>query len=439
MEPATYRDHLSSLFQSAAGDLISRNQPAATAPGMDNPLVKATSFIAGLWDARQPVPAAAPAGIADDAWQCAKQGWALLQAQAAGNTALAAQLQAEQKFGDCDPGWAEVIMEYAGLLASSGMRAAIPYVAPSAAIQPLPMKAGATVALLGDWGTGTAAATQLLEQVAAHNPDVLIHLGDIYYSGTADECVNNFEAIINRVFNRPANPISVFTMAGNHDMYSGGKAYYELVKRLNPAPCQQTASFFCLRSDDNKWQFVAMDTGLHDDDPFNVDTVLTFLNPDEEAWHVARIAGFPGKTILLSHHQLFSALAEIGPLNAEGLSEPVNPYLQTSYNRFAEAAKGGIAAWFWGHEHAFTIYNTCAGLAKGRCLGHGAIPALGVPAPKLPQLTYSPTYQNVVLQMDPQNYYTHGFAILKLGADGNGTAEYYQQLNPGTPLFTEAL
>jgi hypothetical protein len=438
MEPATYRDHLSSLFQSAAGDLVSGNQPGAPAPGTDNPLVKATSFIAGLWDNRQPVPAAAPAGIAQSAWQCAKQGWELLQAQAAGNAALVAQLQADDAFGDCDPGWAKVILDYAGLLASSGMRDIIPYIPPSASMQPLPMKPGATVALLGDWGTGTAAATQLLQQVAAHNPDVLIHLGDIYYSGTADECVNNFEAIVNRVFNREQNPITVFTLAGNHDMYSGGEGYYGLLQRLNPPPSVQPASFFCLRGTDDKWQFVAMDTGLHDDDPFNVDTVLTFLNPDEESWHAARIAEFPGKTILLSHHQLFSALAQIGPLNAEGLSEPVNPYLQTSYVRFAKAAQQQIAAWFWGHEHAFTIYDDET-LPKGRCLGHGAIPALGLPAPVLPKLTYSPAYRNLALPMDPLNYYTHGFAIIQLGAAGGATADYYHQLAPGVPMFTETL
>ncbi len=438
MEPATYRDHLSSLFQSAAGDLISGQRPGAPAPGMDNPLVRATSCIAGLWDDRLPVPAAAPAGIAQGAWECAKQGWALLQAQAAGNTALVAQLQAEDKFGDCDLGWAKVILDYAGLLAASGMRDVIPYIPPSAAMQPLPMKSGAVVALLSDWGTGTAAATQLLEQVAAHNPDVLIHLGDIYYSGTAGECVNNFEAIVKKVFNRPASPVSVFTLAGNHDMYSGGEGYYGLLQRLNPPPCVQPASFFCLRSGDNKWQFVAMDTGLHDDDPFNVDTVLTFLNPDEESWHAARIAEFPGKTILLSHHQLFSALAPIGPLNAEGASEPVNPYLQTSYVRFAEAAQQNIAAWFWGHEHTLTIYQDDT-LARGRCIGHGAIPVLGVPPPALPKLTYSPKYLNLSLPMDSLNYYAHGFAILRLGADGAGTADYYNQLAPGVPMFSETL
>jgi hypothetical protein len=444
MQPATYRDHFSSLFQSAAGDMQSAKLPAnAPAPGMEDPLVRAASAVAGLWDKGVTVmPTAAPAGIADGAWQCATQGFALLRAQVSGNANLVAQLQADEKFGTCDPDWAKVLLNYAAFLAASGMRDKIPYIRPAQISNtPLPMKPGATVAVIGDWGTGTTYARVLLQQVAAHNPDVLIHLGDIYYSGTPVECQNNFVSIVNSVFDRPTNPITVFTLAGNHDMYSGGEGFYGMLPGLNQPPCRQSASFFCLRSTDNQWQFLGLDTGLHDDDPFDVNTVLTFLEPDEEAWHTARIAEFPGKTILLSHHQLFSALAQIGPKNAQGLLEPVNPYLQTSLLRFKEAAKKDIAAWFWGHEHMLTIYQAYAGLAKGRCLGCGAIPvsAAATPYAPLAGLADAPPYEPCQLPTDANDYYTHAFAILKLGADGNGTATYYQQLNPAAPLFTESL
>ena len=78
---------------------------------------------------------------------------------------------------------------YGGYLATFGMRDDIPYIrAGQVSAAPLPLKPGATVAIIGDWGTGTAEATALLGQVASHNPDVLIHLGGIYYSGTPAEC-----------------------------------------------------------------------------------------------------------------------------------------------------------------------------------------------------------------------------------------------------------
>jgi hypothetical protein len=444
MQQTTFHDHFSSLFQSAAGDLARSNLPAAAAsPGMADENVNAATIVAGLWNDRQPIPQAAPAGISTNCWSCITRGFALMQAAARGDKTAVAALQADEKFGDCDPGWAQVILNYVGFLASSGMRDDIPYIrAAQVSPAPLTMKAGATVALVGDWGTGTADATALLAQVAAHKPDVLIHLGDIYYSGTPSECQDNFKNVIDRVFGRPENPMPVFTLSGNHDMYSGGEGYYGLLPTLNAPNMRQPASFFCLRSQDNKWQFVAMDTGLHDDDPFNVDTVLTWLETDEQAWLTARIAEFAGKTILLSHHQLFSALSQIGPVNGLGKLEPVNPRLLTSYVAFSKAAKQPIAAWFWGHEHMLTIYGDYQTLAKGRCLGCGAIPVAAADSPfkALANLADVPPFrEDVLLPLDEAGCYAHAFAILKLGADGNGTATYYQQLNPAAPLFTEAL
>ncbi len=444
MQQTTFPDHFSSLFQSAAADLARRKLPAnAPAPGVENDNINAATCIAGLWNSRQPIPETAPAGITSTCWDCAKLGFELMQAVAQGHTAQAAAIQADTRFGDCDPGWSKVILNYAAFLAASGMRDDIPYIAAAqVSAKPLPLKTGATVALIGDWGTGTAQATALLTQLAAHEPDVLIHLGDIYYSGTPAECQDNFKSVIDRVFGRPENPMPVFTLSGNHDMYSGGEGFYGLLPTLNAPEMRQPASFFCLRSQDNKWQFVAMDTGLHDDDPFNVDTVLTFLQADEQEWLAARIAEFDGKTILLSHHQLFSALSQIGPLNATGQLAPVNPYLMTSYVAFMKAARQKIAAWFWGHEHMLTIYEPYAELDKGRCIGGGAIPVAAREAPYTPlaRLAEKPPFlANVQPPLDEAGCYAHVFAILKLGADGNGTASYYHNLNPAEALFTETI
>jgi len=54
--------------------------------------------------------------------------------------------------------------------------------------------------------------------------------------------------------------VPTFTLAGNHDMFCGGAPYYKLIDQLG-----QPASYFCLRNDN--WQFLAMDTGLHDNNP----------------------------------------------------------------------------------------------------------------------------------------------------------------------------
>ena len=58
-----------------------------------------------------------------------------------------------------------------------------------------------------------------------------------------------------------------------------------------------------------------MDTGLHDHDVFTVGTDVTWLDPEEETWHLDKIRRFSdsgGRTVLLSHHQLFTAFDPIG-------------------------------------------------------------------------------------------------------------------------------
>jgi 3',5'-cyclic AMP phosphodiesterase CpdA len=237
----------------------------------------------------------------------------------------------------------------------------------------LNMKPNARVALIADWGTGKPPAINVLSGVKQQKPDIVIHLGDVYYSGTKAECDAYFRKILDDVLDRANTGIPVYTIPGNHDMYSAGLGFYDLIKTLNSGANQQPASFFCLRATDGSWQFEALDTGLHDSDPLKVTDVLTFLEKDEEDWHVERIKEFTGRTILLSHHQLFSPYSQIGKQDAF-LNHPYNPYLLASYNRFTAAAPGRIVAWFWGHEHNLCVYDKTPDLKAGRCIGHGAIP-----------------------------------------------------------------
>jgi hypothetical protein len=432
-EAQSFRDHLVSLLQSAA-DEAARTMGAT--PNTD--LLRAVERVGDLVTRNQPLPKEAPAGIVDTAWDCAREGHAYLAALASGDSAQMAQADAVYKFNKCDPGWASTLKSYVVYFGIDGKRRTIPYIhAADIGNTVVPMKAAAKVALIADWGTGTDVAKTLLQKVAAQCPDVLIHLGDIYYSGTAQECDVNFERIVNSVLNRATT--RVYTLSGNHDMYSGGAGFYGLLKTLNAEPLRQPASFFCLRSADNLWQFVAMDTGKHDYSPSSVTTVLTSLEQDEEAWLAARIAEFSGKTILLSHHQLFSALAQIGPKRPDGSLVAYNPYLAVSFKRFTDAAPGRIAAWFWGHEHALSVYQPYLGLDRGRCIGHGAVPiftsvseAVG-PA----EIVDPPRLRRDVHLGSDGPIYLHGFTLIQLGADGSATATYYDSSDNPNPLFAE--
>ena len=76
-----------------------------------------------------------------------------------------------------------------------------------------------------------------------------------------------------------------------------GLGYYDMIDRLNAPPAQQTASDSARGLTDGEWQFVAMDTGLHDFSPLAVEDAVTYVEPDEVEWIARRVREFPGRTI----------------------------------------------------------------------------------------------------------------------------------------------
>jgi 3',5'-cyclic AMP phosphodiesterase CpdA len=108
----------------------------------------------------------------------------------------------------------------------------------------------------------------LRQALKKFTPDVIIHLGDVYYSGTVEECTANVLDVLDQIVadlklaKRPA----FFSIPGNHDYYSGGSGFYRMIGKVNSgvAGCTQQASYFCLRTEDSQWQFLGMDTGYGD-------------------------------------------------------------------------------------------------------------------------------------------------------------------------------
>jgi hypothetical protein len=474
----THSTAIGSLFQSLAEDVAQRiDQREGTAspergtdgskrPTLQHPVIKAAAEVAHKIENGEPLPASSPAAApADGSVQpesfgqtvkdCASITAQILLAKAKGDMARAAQLEDDLKFSTCDIAWSEAIKDYVEYFGLNGSRREIPYVRyqnmEDFVIERLP--ANARIALFGDWGTGTEDAVDLLQQVAKHDPDVLIHLGDIYYAGTPDECQKYFLDIVDRVFDRGSGRVPVYNLCGNHDVYSGGAGFYGLLPKLNPTPpfdagWAQQASYFALRSPN--WQLLGMDTGLHDHDPFDVNDNITYLEPEEEAWHRDKIRSFSekgGRTILLSHHQLFSGFSRIGKTGSAPSEGAINPKLLNSWESFKAA--GDVAAWFWGHEHNLCIYESFAGLDKGRCIGHGAIPSFTDPNPydpikdvtPLPALVDDPAHPGKKLQLGVSGpVYDHGFVILQLDDTARtAKASYYQASQPDTPMYEEVI
>jgi hypothetical protein len=443
----TYPDHILSIFQSAAAQ-VSREEKAPDGSGDvesrssgQEGLLQAATEIAGVRmegrvdrKARGPaedelqLEALSPAGLAK---VCASLGLQYLEAKLKGDQITADRLRSELSDSKCDVRWASTIDQYLRYFGPGGTRAQIPYVTPEKAGETvITIPDNATIGLIGDWGTGADRARQVLLQLKDQKPDVIVHLGDIYFSGTPEECETNFEDIIDEVFERHKNSIPVYTLAGNHDLYSGGVGYYGLIKRLNKKPFTQPASFFCLRTGDSKWQFLAMDTGLHDYNPFTVNDAVTFVEAEEEKWHRRRIEEFSGNTILLSHHQLFSAFSEIGKADDQARRAAYNPKLRQTFEMLKSVGKP-IPAWFWGHEHNLCIYEPYIGLPRGRCVGCSAIPTFvdDDPYDVIEGLKDPPTLIDGTMLSVAGNVFTHAFATLMVTKQGPIEARYFEDLN----------
>jgi hypothetical protein len=201
-----------------------------------------------------------------------------------------------------------------------------------------------------------------LRQVAALKPDLLLHLGDVYYAATQNEAKDNFLDTCRTVL----GDIPLYSLCGNHDMYPGGHGYYWLLDQIG-----QKSSYFCLQND--QWMFLAMDTGFHDNDPFSVSTNMTELATQdgwsEANWHLNQISkAGDRKLVLLSHHQLFSPFGSVGSVDA--VPYAYNPNL---YKVF-ESVLPKVEWWFWGHEHTLGLFPLYMGLKRGRCIGASAVP-----------------------------------------------------------------
>jgi predicted phosphodiesterase len=416
----TARDPFLSVYQAAAAAVARRR---AIEPGQ-HPLMQAASHLTAA--SRDPTRGYAPPGVAEPSLECAGLGLELLRATVAGDAERQRALHDRLQYSECDPLWAETLVEYARRFLPDGVARPVPYrrhIAMSDFVRTMPSPA-MRIGLISDWGTGTETARQVAELLARQRPDLVIHLGDIYYAGTAEECARNFEAPMRAAM--PDTPL--YTLCGNHDVYSGGEGYYGLLDRIG-----QPASYFCARSPDNSWQILAADTGLNDRDPFDEAAALTFIEPGELEWHADKLRGFAGRTVFLTHHQPFSAFAQIGPLASH---DPTNPKLMAAHATLAAA--GRIDAWFWGHEHRLRLYAPYRGVAAGRNVGYGAIPVLAVPDPNttLPDLVDPPPLAAAVTLDVVTGASTHGFALLTLGADEIG-ASYWALTRPDGPIHEE--
>jgi hypothetical protein len=290
-------------------------------------------------------------------------------------------------------------------------------VAPSDAVHAFPkgkaprvsLGDAARLVIVGDWGSGTQRAVDVSIQMRAHLEEGLregrdthaISLGDVYYSGLVHEYESWF---LPHWPVRPSESFGSWALNGNHDMYAGGRGYFEALLGNPRFSAQNGSSYFLLEN--AHWQIAGLDTAYDPPDPSGSHGNLY---GNQAQWLFAHRQHRPEtRTMLLTHHPLFSAFDSTGPLIARSL-RPV----------FAQRP---VDAWFWGHEHRCAIYrdpNSPVHFAS--LVGHGGIPVLPMaPDPSKAPVTYS--YQD-----EYENGLTHlGFVVVDLSGS-SARASYYNE------------
>lgn len=199
------------------------------------------------------------------------------------------------------------------------------------------------IGILGDWGTGLYGAPICKRSIEndSNGFQILLHLGDVYYSGTEKEVRENF------LRHWPRVPGSVSRACNsNHEMYSGGYGYFDVTL----PDFGQSSSCFAFQN--GHWLLVGLDSGYKDHD----------LAENQVPWLEGLIESAGSrKVVLFCHHQPFSLMESQG-------TKLVNKLQSLLINQ-------KIFAWYWGHEHRCVLYDRHPlWRLHGRCIGHSGYP-----------------------------------------------------------------
>jgi len=224
--------------------------------------------------------------------------------------------------------------------------------------RPYTIRDDARLVLVGDWGTGLGRAQKISAEIkkvleegkAEGREQHVIHLGDVYYSGWEYEYRKRFLPYWPVQSEEDRQRVTSWACNGNHDMYSGGHAYFDYLLADERFALQEQSSYFSFEN--QHWQILGLDTAWDDH----------ALKDPQATWVEQKLRDFPDrKTMLLSHHQLFSVYEELGTTKLE---EKLRGALDTDR----------IDAWFWGHEHRCVLYEPYKRVRFARCLGNGGVP-----------------------------------------------------------------
>jgi len=215
--------------------------------------------------------------------------------------------------------------------------------------------------IAGDWGTGywrtkpLSPAENVCNAMQVLQPDITIHLGDVYYAGTAEQEKENLVNIW------PNGSLGSFTLNSNHEMYNGAISYFNALETHFKK--QKGCSYFALENDD--WLVIGLDSA-YDSDKWKL-YMEGKIGEAQRAW----LQALPAKKriIILSHHNGYDLKGKAEqPLYSEVLNQLRGDNDTLRYSEIF---------WYWGHLHNVASYKSKQFLGAKihtRCIGHAAIP-----------------------------------------------------------------
>ncbi|WGI20250.1 metallophosphoesterase [Amylibacter sp. IMCC11727] len=231
------------------------------------------------------------------------------------------------------------------------------------------------IALIGDWGTGASDAQNVRDAAMALNPDYLIHLGDVYYTGTPQwSDLRPFVGMddeVNHLVNQwPANMANgqSYTMNSNHEMYCGAYGLYEDALTAAPFKHQQGCTYFLLENDN--YQIFGLDSAYDSPDWLFMDGAL---NQSQINFVQSKIDSSK-TTVILTHHTPFNLTG------TEKISKQKGGTTVSLWNQMIEATNKKVPDyWYFGHIHDGIAYVEPKGGnyfdgCKARCTGHASMP-----------------------------------------------------------------
>jgi len=239
-------------------------------------------------------------------------------------------------------------------------------------------KNNARMALLADWASCTVESERVAGLVKNKTPDYSIHLGDTYFIGNEKQVEENF----GKQGAWHYAPNGSFALLGNHEMYSGGEAYFKNllpymgIKVDGKITSPQKAPFFCLEND--YWRVIGIDTGYDCLSGLFQNNVGLKLPTKLINWleDTVKLNDDKRGLIFLSHHQYCSAFKQLPGTQYDWFNEA--EFQHPAIDLAKIIGQNRPVLWLWGHEHRLAIYGSyqAAGgiTAFGRCIGNGGMP-----------------------------------------------------------------